>query len=180
VTHESEVSTTVRVGMPRAKAWELLQDLTLAHNYVPGLVKTEITTEAKKGVGASRRVYQSQTSGIDETVEEWNEGHGFLIRLHRGTAGPPFPFVQAHFRYAIEDDGEVTLLTTSLRYTMRCGAFGRFLDRCLLRRIIDRTIRDVALSQKRYYESGEPVTPQQLKEARAAFRKRIQNPERRR
>jgi hypothetical protein len=157
--------------MPRAKAWELLQDLTLAHHYVPGLVKTEITTEAKKGVGASRKVYQRQTSGIDETVEEWNEGHGFLIRLHRGSAGPPFPFTEAHFRYAIEDAGDATLLTTSLVYAMRGGALGRFLDRCLLRRIIDRTIRDVALSQKCYYESGEPVTPRQLKEARAAFRR---------
>jgi len=171
VTHESEVSTTVRVGIPRAKAWELLQDLTLAHHYVPGLVKTEITTEAKKGVGASRRVYQRPTSGIDETVEEWNEGHDLLIRLHRGTAGPPFPFAAAHFRYAIEEDGDSTLLTTSLRYTMRGGALGRFLDRCLLRRIIDRTIRDVALSQRCYYETGKPVTPRQLKEARAAFRR---------
>jgi hypothetical protein len=170
VTHESEVSTTVRVGIPRAKAWDLLQDLSLAHNYVPGLIKTEITTEKKKGVGASRRVYQRPSSGIDETVEEWNEGHGFLIRLHRGSAGSPFPFAQAHFRYAIEDDGNATLLTTSLRYTMSGGVLGHWLDRALLRRIIGRTIRDVALSQRCYYETGEPVTPQQLKEARAAFR----------
>lgn len=171
MTHESEVSTTVRVALPRARAWELLQDLTLSHHYVPGIVRTEITTDAKKGVGASRRVYQSEKSGIDETVEEWNEGHGFLIRLHRGAGGPPFPFAQAHFRYAIADDGDTTLLTTSLRYTMLGGAVGRFFDRYLLRRIIDRTIRDVALSQKCFYESGQPVTRERLKEARAAFRR---------
>jgi len=167
VTKTSTVSTTVRVGIPREKAWELLQDLSIAHYYVPGLVKTELTTEARQGVGASRKVYQSETKGIDETVVEWNEGYGFLIRLHRGTAGPPFPFTEAHFRYKIEDDGDATLLTDSLTYTMRWGAFGRFLDRCLLRRIIDSTIRDVTLSQKCYYESGKPVTRRQLKEARA-------------
>jgi len=170
VTHAREVSTTVRVALPRARAWELLRDLSLAHNYVPGLVKTEITTAARQGVGASRKVYQSETSGIDETVEEWNEGHGFLIRLHRGPAGPPFPFAEAHFRYAIDDDGDATRLTTALIYTVRGGAVGRFLDAWVLRGIIDRTIRDVALSQKCYYESGTPVTKRQLKEARAAFR----------
>lgn len=170
MTHESEVSTTVRVAVPRTRAWELLQDLGLAHLYVPGIVKTEITTAAKKGVGASRRVYQSEKSGIDETVVEWNEGYGFLIRLHRGAGGPPFPFAEAHFRYAIADDGDATRLTTSLRYTMLGGAIGRFFDRWLLRPIIDRTIRDVALSQKCFYENGPPVTRRHLKEARAAFR----------
>lgn len=166
---QSQVSTTVRVQLPRAKAWDLLQDLSLAHHYVPGLVKTEITTQARKGVGASRKVYQSETKGIDETVVEWNEGHGFLIRLHRGSAGAPLPFAEAHFRYAIEADGNDTRLTTSLTYTMLGGAVGRFLDRYLLRGFIDKTIRDVALSQKCYYETGKPVTKKQLKGARAAF-----------
>ena len=171
MTATSTVSTSVRAAISYEKAWELLQDLSIGHKYVPGLIKTEITTEARKGVGASRKVYQSEANGIDETVVEWDEGQGFQIRLHQETAGPPFPFAEAHFRYEIKDDGGATRLTNSLLYTMRWGAFGRLLDRCLLRRIIDGRIRDVTLSQKCYYESGKPVTRRQLKEARAAFRK---------
>lgn len=167
----SKVCTTVRVQVPRARAWALLQNLSLAHYYVPGLVNTEITTPAKKGLGASRRVYRSPSRGIDETVEEWNEGHGFVVRLHRGSEGPPFPFREASFRYAIDDDGDETSLTTSLEYTVKGGIVGRWLDRLVLRRLIDRRIRDVALSQKIYYESGRPVTREQLREARAAYRR---------
>ena len=163
----SKASFHVHVGVSREKAWGLLRDLSLAHNYVPGLVATEITTEYKEGVGASRKVYQSQTKGIDETVEEWNDGCGFLIRLHRGDAGPPLPFKNAWFRYAIADDGDGIKLTTSLVYVMRWGLIGQFLDRILLNRIIKGRIRDVGLSLKIYWETGKRVTPERLKQARA-------------
>lgn len=160
------VSATSHIRVPCERAWELLRDLSLAHNYVPGLVKTEITTECKEGIGASRKVFQSEAKGIDETIEEWNTGRGFLIRLHCGDCGAPFPFKQAHFRYAIDGHGPDTLLTASLVYTMRWGAIGRMLDRLLLKRFIKKRIRDVALSMKIYYESGERVTPQKLKQAK--------------
>jgi len=93
------VSCTLYMKISREKAWDILQDLSVPHLYVPGLVKTEITTEKIQGVGASRKVYQTETKGLDETVEEWNEGHGFLIRLHQGDRGAPPPFSKGHFRY---------------------------------------------------------------------------------
>jgi len=160
------VSATSQIRIPCERAWELLRDLSLAHHYVPGLVKSEITTECREGVGASRKVFQSEAKGIDETVAEWIDGHGFLIRLHCGDCGAPFPFEQAHFRYAIAAHGPDTLLTASLIYAMRWGAVGRALDRLLLRRFIERRIRDVALSMRIYYETGERVTPQRLKRAK--------------
>ena len=112
----------VTIAMPRARAWEKLRDLGLAHNYVPGLVRTEITTGARTGVGASRRVYQSETRFLDETVIDWGEGHGFVIRLHRGNNGAPAPFSEATFRYWLDDaeDGNTSLCTT-LAYTVRWG-----------------------------------------------------------
>ena len=153
----NEASFRVYVGLSRERAWELLRDLSLAHNYVPGLIDTKITTLQKEGVGASRKVYQKRTRGIDETVEEWNDGYGFLIRLHRGYAGPPFPFKESWFRYALEDDGAGIQLITSLIYVMRWGLVGRLLDKILLNRIIKGRIRNVALSLKIYWEPSESV-----------------------
>ncbi len=164
----SEATARVVMNVPREKAWEKLRDISMAHNYVPGIVKTEVTTSKKEGVGASRKVYQSETKGLDETVIEWNEGHGFLIRLHRGDAGAPPPFKDASFRYRIEDAGNgQTALTTSLIFTMRWGAFGEFLHKRLLAGVFRSTIRDVALSMKAYYETGEPTTPEKLKQLKA-------------
>lgn len=164
----SQASARVVVNVPRETAWNKLQDLTLAHNYVPGLIRTEITTDKRVGVGASRRVYQNETRGMDETVIEWQDGHGFLIRLHRGDKGAPPPFSEAFFRYRIDDAGNgQTSLTTTLSYVPALGAFGRLLDRWLLNKAIRGTVRDVALSMKAYYESGEPTTPECLKVLKA-------------
>jgi len=162
-----EVHSTVRIEMPRQDAWKILRDLTKAHNYVPGLVNTVITTEQVEGVGTSRIVYQTKTKGLNETVVEWNDGYGFLIRLHRGEKGAPPPFKEAYFRYAIDDEGgDATRLTTSLIYELGMGWFGRLMEALLLKRIFKRTITDVALSMKHYYETGLPTRKEDLKRMR--------------
>ena len=97
----TEVSTRIVVDMPRAAAWEKLRDITVAHNYVPGIVNTRIVSERAEGVGASRYVYRNAKSFIQETVVEWEEGSGFLIRLHRGDKPAP-PFRNAWFRYQLD------------------------------------------------------------------------------
>ncbi len=163
----TEVSFRVTIAVQRERAWELLSDLSLAHNYVPGIIDTRIVTERKMGVGASRAVYQSKTKFMNETVEEWNDGYGFLIRLHYGDDGPPFPFKEAWFRYAIEDSGNDTILTARLIYVMRWSFVGRWLDRLLLNKFVKSRIRDVALSMKIYYETGERVTSEKLHKLKA-------------
>ena len=40
-----KVSAEVVLDMPRSQAWNKLRDISLAHNYVPGIVKTEIVSE---------------------------------------------------------------------------------------------------------------------------------------
>lgn len=169
----NEVSSQVTINMPRTEAWEKLRDLTLAHNYVPGLVKTEVTTELKEGVGASRKVFQTETKGINETVIEWQDGHGFLIRLHRGEKGAPPPFKEAFFRYQLDDGDspETTLLTTTMSYTMGMGFVGGLLEKLFLKKLFKGIIRDVAISLKQFYESGEKVTPAILKQVKADYKK---------
>lgn len=155
----------VIIAMPRARAWEKLRDLGLAHNYVPGLVRTEITTGVRTGVGASRRVYQSETRFLDETVIDWGEGHGFVIRLHQGNKGAPAPFSEATFRYWLDDaeDGNTSLCTT-LAYTVRWGLLGRLLDRLVLAKAIRSSTRDVAICLKDFYERGVALDPTRLRE----------------
>ncbi|MBM3594894.1 MAG: hypothetical protein FJX31_03660, partial [Alphaproteobacteria bacterium] len=74
----------VHIHMPREQVWEKLRDLSLAHNYVPGVTAVRIDTTQREGVGTSRTVTIKNGSQLQETVEEWTDGHGFLIRLHKG------------------------------------------------------------------------------------------------
>ncbi|HEY6131979.1 MAG TPA: SRPBCC family protein, partial [Halioglobus sp.] len=164
-----EVSAQVLIDIPINEAWAKLRDISLAHNYVPGIVKTVVVSKHAQGVGASRYVYRNAKSYIQETVEEWHEGEGFLIRLHRGDKPAP-PFKQAWFRYALAPhDAGQTLLTTSLRYAMPWGRLGAWLGERLAG-IVQATIADVAMSMKLYYETGAPTTTAALKTYKASLK----------
>ena len=164
MTHE--VNATVLIDIPLSDAWEKLRDISLAHHYVPGIVKTEIVSEQSEGVGASRYVYRNQRSYIQETVEEWQEGTGFLIHLHKGDKPAP-PFKDAWFRYVLKDNGAgKTEFTATLIYEMPWGALGDWLG-AKMAKFVQATITDVALSMKLYYESGNPTTPADLKAYKA-------------
>lgn len=164
-----QVSARVIIDMPRARAWDKLRDISLAHHYVPGIVRTEIVTEQREGVGASRYVYRNERTWIQETVTEWHEGEGFVIRLHRGEKPAP-PFRNAWFRYHLEDNGpEQTRFTPSMTYEMPWGGLGRWLEKRMVG-IVESTIRDVAIAMKLYYETGVPTTPQALRDYKAQRR----------
>ncbi|MEZ5503849.1 MAG: SRPBCC family protein [Halioglobus sp.] len=165
-TMTREVTAHTVINVPLAAAWARLRDISLAHHYVPGIVKTVVVSEQSQGVGASRYVYRNEKSYIQETVEEWREGEGFLIRLHRGDKPAP-PFRNAWFRYTLQAHGpDQTLFTASLRYELPWGRFGDWLGGKMAR-FVQATIADVTLAMKLYYETGEPTTPASLKDYKA-------------
>lgn len=165
----SEVKSEVILDMPREQAWETLRDLSQAHNYVPGIIKTEVVTEKKEGVGASRLVYQTETRALQETVTEWNDGYGFKIRLHKGDKDSPFK--NSFFRYEIADTADnKTRLTTSMGYTPPLGPLGVILDKLFLNKIIAGVIRKVALSMKHYYDTGSRPLPADIKRLRSTLK----------
>lgn len=164
-----EVHASTIIDLPLNAAWEKLRDISLAHNYVPGIVNTRVVSAQREGVGASRYVYRNEKSYIQETVQEWHAGNGFLIHLHRGENSAP-PFKDAWFRYALADCGNGhTRLTTSLKYDMPWGRFGEWLG-ARMARFVQATINDVALSMKLYYETGQPTTAAALKAHKSSLK----------
>lgn len=155
-------------NIPAEQAWEKLKDLSLAHNYVPGINKCEITTAQKEGVGASRRVSGPQQA-LDETVIEWNEGRGFTIRLHNGDK-PAKPFTDAKFTYRIDKiDARTCKLTCTMTYEM--GGLMNFLHGLFLGNMIRNNIRDVTLSMAYFYETGKRPTKEDIARLREEDKK---------
>jgi hypothetical protein len=153
------VTYEIPVDLPRAKVWEGLRDLTRAPLYVPNLTGVEILTGKRDGVGASRRVFRTKGQPLDETVESWDEGYGFLLRLHRGDK-PPAPFRRAWFDYRLADgpNGRA-VFRPSLRYELGMGPLGAILDALVVRRFALGNLRQVAESFKRHYETGAVTNP---------------------
>ena len=129
-TSMSHIATSnVTCAISAEESWNKLSDISLAHNYVPNINSTKITTQQKTGVGASRRVSGQQS--LDETVTEWKEGKGFTIKLHNGDK-PVFPFNHAEFTYRIDKlDDKSCKLTTTMIYEVRWGFIGKILNSLL-------------------------------------------------
>lgn len=162
----SVAEARVTINLSKSNVWEKLQDFSLAHNYVPGIIKTEIVSDQKNGIGASRKVYQSKTRALEETIVEWEEGKGFKIRLHKGNKDAPFK--NAYFKYELSDGpNNTTELTTVMGYTPPLSSVGSVLDKLFLNKVISGVINDVALSMKLFYETGNPTTKKALKAAKS-------------
>jgi hypothetical protein len=158
----TEATYKVSINVPREKAWEILQDITVPHKYVPGLIKTQMHTEQLQGVGASRRVFKKMMA-MDETITEWNEGYGFTIRLHDGAKDKPFP--KSYFIYAIADgSNHTTEFTATMGYSFPFGAIGNIINKFLIYPIVKGEIRAVALAVKYYYETGKTPTSADIKQ----------------
>ncbi|HQQ63151.1 MAG TPA: SRPBCC family protein [Pseudomonadales bacterium] len=156
--------------LPAQQAWLKLKDLSLAHNYVPGINKCVVTTDKKEGVGASRRVSGPQQA-LDETVTEWNEGRGFTIRLHNGNK-PAKPFGDANFTYRIDKiDDKTCKLTCTMTYEMGMGFLGGILHSLFLGNMIRNNIRDVTLSMAYFYETGKTPSKDDVVRLRAEDKK---------
>jgi len=155
---QRSISEEVVVELPPAAAWQRMSDLSKAHFYVPGVTDTRIDTPATRGVGASRTVFLKGREAMEETVTEWREGSGFLLRLHRG-GRPIAPFGRAEFSYSMMalDSGR-TRVRLELRYRMDRW-FLRLADSLFMRAVVRANLRRTAGNLRRYYETGLPVTP---------------------
>lgn len=166
----NEVSSEIEADISMQEAWEKLRDLSVPHNYVQGLTNTEITTDQREGVGASRKVFSEKRPPMDETVVVWDEGHGFLLKLHHGDSDAQGPFKRSFFRYTIEHAGNGTLLKNSMEYEMKWGLAGVILDKLILRKVFRAVVRDVLIGQKAFYESGEAVSADKLKQLKHEYK----------
>ena len=167
---KNKIAATTVAHLPIEQAWEKLSDLSKAHYYVPDLTASDITTEETTGVGASRIVRSSRPPMI-ETVIEWNEGEGFLLRLHhdKGEGMPPL-FSKATFRYSLSKESDsTTRLTNTLSYDMKYGPFGLLLGK-LIEGTMHKMQKQVTVGQRLYYETGEKVKLEDVKAVIAAER----------
>lgn len=151
---QAAVSTVIDI--PLAEAWRKLEDFSSAHNYVPRLTATDIVSEQKRGEGAHRRVYTGK-SYLEETVEEWLEGRGFTIRLHKGEK-PMSPFREAYFIYSLSEEGDgCTRADLALQFAMPWGRLGNWLGGRITGPMSKQLVQ-VAAGMKHFYETGTPAT----------------------
>jgi hypothetical protein len=161
-------SVDVTAALPRAEAWAVLSDFSLAHNYVPDLVRTEIVSSKQRGIGAHRRVYDEDGDYLEETIVEWYEGEGFVISLHDGEE-PMAPFRHVEFIYALADSGvAATRIELALVFDMPWGWLGDYLAQWLIVPMMEDNLAQVAAGMKYFYETGNRATDEDRQREAAA------------
>ena len=151
-----EVSVLVDVGL--ARAWRTLQDFSVPHNYVPDLSRTQIVSEQRRGVGAHRRVFDKGGDFLEETVIQWREGAGFVLKLHEGDA-PMAPFERSEFSYGLASvSQQQTAITLEMTIEMPFGGLGSILGEWFILPIMEDNLVAVAAGMKHYYERGLPAS----------------------
>ena len=161
-------SVEVTAALPRADAWAVLSDFSLAHNYVPDLVRTEIVSSKQRGIGAHRRVYDEEGGYLEETIVEWIEGEGFVIRLHDGEE-PLTPFRHIEFIYALADSGSAaTRIELALVFDMPWGWLGDYLAQWFIVPMMEDNLVQVAAGMKYFYETGNRATDEDRQREAAA------------
>ena len=152
------VAAEAHCKLPPRECWEKLRDFGAASNYVPGVTHIEFVGEQREGVGACR-IAHSKAMSIHETVTEWTEGKGFVIRLHKGE-GPPSPMKEATFRYAIEPAGssesDGTRIVLTMSFAFGLGPLGAVIGR-IARGAMQKNLDAIAPRLAQYWETGEPV-----------------------
>lgn len=147
------VSHEIYIDLPAETVWNKMRDLTLATYYVPGVKETWLVTEQREGVGASRKVRMKNGDVMDETVVEWNEGRGFVVRLHKeGKPALPF-FTECSFRYEIEPVGNRTLFRPAMHFATGPGTFSGLIG-ALGSIPMKMMVRKVGTAMKQFYEAG--------------------------
>ncbi|MGF6199940.1 SRPBCC family protein [Pseudomonas laurylsulfatiphila] len=148
-------SHSVLLDLTPQAAWTKLRDLSLAPHYVPGLTGCQFHPGPKEGLGASRRVLRKGGQYLDESVMQWQEGTGFVLLLHKGSNGSPFPFREASFSYALQGEGDATRITLQMRYSLRGGRLAEW----LLAKAFNKVVQQIAENLKAFYETGRTQNP---------------------
>ena len=113
---------------PLPEVWQVISDLSLAHHYWPGALKTSKVDFGPIREGASRTLLLESDKTLQETVIEWDEGSGYVMAWDQPSND--WRFHDVEIRYHIEADDELgkkTDLAITVTFRPSYGLLGKWL-----------------------------------------------------
>jgi ligand-binding SRPBCC domain-containing protein len=138
----------VRIAAPLTQVWDVLADLEAVQSYNPKVATARVISEQRNGVGASRRCELKPKGWMEERVWEWNPMHS--IGLEISASDWPIRFMK--WRTTLEENGDATIVRQSLDYQLKFGFFGAILNALVMRRMMDRNLREVFTCLQQHVE----------------------------
>jgi carbon monoxide dehydrogenase subunit G len=147
---------SIRIDAPKQRVWDVLADFGGTYRYNPNVVTSFSTSEANSGLRAARHCDLTfGGASINELIVGWDEGNSYDIEIVDGKRIPPFKKALATFEVA--EDGDGTLVTMTLRHSMKYGPIGSLMNRLVVDSQNTKALNLILAGLKHYIETGEEV-----------------------
>lgn len=151
----STIAYQIRIDAPQPKVWKTLADFGGVHKYSPGVKSSHITSQNGQGVGAARHCNLKPAGSVEERIIEWKEGKYYVLEIYDGKSAPPFK--SAVGKLSVELDGDETVVTARVEYSLKYGFVGVAMDRLVVGRFLKKGFQSLLGGLKHYVETGEEV-----------------------
>lgn len=147
------------IEKPIEKLWQVISDLKSVEKFHPGVKKSYLTNTLEKGLGAARICELYPSGKIIETVTEWKEGDGYLLKIEPIEKAPPVKNFKGRFDLT-KIDNEKTQVSVSISYDVKLGAIGILLNKLVIQSKIEASIDGLLSGLKLHTEMNVDIKDQ--------------------
>jgi ligand-binding SRPBCC domain-containing protein len=140
----------ISINAPVEKVWSVLSDLAVLEKYDPTVLKSELISAEKSGVGAKRKVYMKDGKNwFEEKITIWQLNKALTIQLTNCT----FPINRLKHSYTFLSDGSNTIVKQVMEYEVKFGLLGQLMDWLMIRKQSDKGIKLFMAGLKKFVEN---------------------------
>ena len=139
----------VTINAPAEKVWSALTNLELLDRFDPGISKSEVLSDRRTGVGASRKCELRPKGWFKEKITEWQPQQSLAFELFECT----LPVKSLRHRYTFTEDNGKTRVQQVMEYRLKMGMFGKLMDFIMVRKKWDDGIKSFFSGLKSFVEN---------------------------
>jgi ribosome-associated toxin RatA of RatAB toxin-antitoxin module len=139
----------ITVNAPIEKIWTALSNIEELENYDPAVRKSVALSQAKSGIGATRKV--NMKDGKNWFEEKVTACKPYKILSYELTACT-FPIRKLKHSYSFEQTGNQVKVKLVMEYQVKFGLLGKVLDGLMIRKLSDNGIKKFFSGLKSYSE----------------------------
>lgn len=141
---------SVRIAAPPAAVWAVLEDFGGIAAWHPGLSASRLLGTQATGVGARRHCDIQGGGWVKERVVAWEAGRGYTWEVEE----TDMPMARARNSFAVQAEGQGSVATFRLEYTMKGGPLGKLMEVLVANRMMAKAARETLAGLKERAERG--------------------------
>ena len=146
----AKLHNEIIINAPVERIWAVLSDLAALERYDPTVLKSELLSTEKTGIGAKRKVYMKDGKNwFEEKVTVWQPNCALTIQLTNCT----FPIKRLKHSYSFSSVANGTLVKQVMEYEVKFGLLGKLMDWLMIRKQSDKGIKLFMAGLKKIVEN---------------------------